>query len=737
MKGLTLRRRPRGGRLLSRGLVGLAVALAATLAMALSVGAQEPETTDAVAKDAGYGDIVLRGVGPIYRMFLPGPGLFEVADEGSYIHLDFSHASVLEEQASTLRIDFNHIPVTTFFLTYENAGFTSVEIPIPGKLVDPLVNGITFYFFMRISDNLCRDWGNPALTATIFNTSYIHYELTGRRLMPEPTDEEPMPALIERLLEDYPIPLLELRKPMPDPITIVLPSDPTSEDLTAALSIATELARLGRARPLPNVRLVRASAVTAQTRDETNLVVIGTPEANPEIARLVPKLPLPFDGSRFYRPDGSAVPRDSAVIAYVESPVNPERTVLLASGGSPLAIRRAGITLSSERLLATLSGAFTIVSEAVEIREEVAIPPVTRIRRTLEELGVGEISVAGAGVQAAAMGFLAPPPGVDNTFRLEMTHSALLMDISTVDLLVNRVLVAGFELDWVSTGTGAVTVEIPRAALKAGYNTLLFRFQLIVDEHLNCGDLINLAEWVTILRSSVLDLEVGRPEAPDFSSLPHPFLTPDGWGNAVIVANPIDNLDGLVWLMLELGRISPSDENWVRVVTPDEVDEAMRKDHDLLLYGTFGANSYFDEVMEVMPLRFDAEVGLILQGRAGELLGARGATDLAVLQIAASPFNPERRVLMVAATSPDLLMASAEAIAPMDLAGNLATITEDGEISTLEILVPTPPPTAVERVAAFGLTAPVLAAVVAALVLAAILGAIAYQVYQGPGGGRR
>jgi hypothetical protein len=182
------------------------VALAAMLVTVASLAAAEPEPDDVIAKEAGYGDVVLQGVAPFYRMFLPGPGLAEVAAEGSFLHIDLSHAAVLAE-ASTLRIDFNNVPVTSLFLTPENAGVSSVEIPISGASIDPLVNGISFHFFMRISDNLCRDWGNPALTATIFNSSFIHYELTGRRLTPTPTVDVPVPPpLIVRLLENYPSP---------------------------------------------------------------------------------------------------------------------------------------------------------------------------------------------------------------------------------------------------------------------------------------------------------------------------------------------------------------------------------------------------------------------------------------------------------------------------------------------------------------------------------------------------
>jgi hypothetical protein len=109
---------------------------------------------------------------------------------------------------------------------------------------------------------------------------------------------------------------------------IVLPSNPTPEDLAAGLQVAAAAGRWVGVAATPPL-LVRASQLSASQRHDFNLILIG--RADRDLGKVIPTA-----AQAHIRPAGRGV--SVAVLAEAESPWNRDRTVLVlhSIGGSGL-----------------------------------------------------------------------------------------------------------------------------------------------------------------------------------------------------------------------------------------------------------------------------------------------------------------------------------------------------------------------------------------------------------------
>ena len=169
------------------------------------------------------GDLVARGHLPTLDIWFPGSGDYELAD-GNYLHLEYDHSELVRPEDSTLTVLLNGSPITSTFLTSENAKRTTWKIDLPKDKLKRDLNHIQLKYYMRIRDDDCVNQENPGLWSNIFDVTHIHYEYVSplKFLGLPPPDLGLLPKPF-------------IRSTIPEgPIAFVLPNEVSTQDFSAA-----------------------------------------------------------------------------------------------------------------------------------------------------------------------------------------------------------------------------------------------------------------------------------------------------------------------------------------------------------------------------------------------------------------------------------------------------------------------------------------------------------------------
>jgi cellulose synthase catalytic subunit (UDP-forming) len=200
------------------------------------------------------------------------------------LHLDYRYNAVPLGEGSTLQVYVNGAYVSSTPMPHSDKASEVLEtvVPVPVADMQPGDNEFSFRFAFRSAQN-----GGPPrdLMGAVLKDSYL--DING---IPHWTK---MPDLALFARAGYP---LTRRADLAD-TAIVLPTAPTPRELEAFLAL---MARMGAQTGLPavNVTVTDASAIDVNTGKD--LLVLGTPQDQPAIAKLDAALPVEIRASELH-----------------------------------------------------------------------------------------------------------------------------------------------------------------------------------------------------------------------------------------------------------------------------------------------------------------------------------------------------------------------------------------------------------------------------------------------------
>ena len=176
-----------------------------------------------------------------YRVDLPGN--LRVLPAGSSINLASSHFPQEPDEPSTVEVEVNGRLLSEIGLNRENADKGQTRIDLPARLLAAGANQIV----IRLkSGAACEDVG-----------ALLSVEIDASSLLSFGYEQRSYPVDLAR----YPLPFSE-KGLLRAPVTLVLPDEPTADNLSAAMSLA---ARLGQASEGQiDLRIVAAKGVNAK-----------------------------------------------------------------------------------------------------------------------------------------------------------------------------------------------------------------------------------------------------------------------------------------------------------------------------------------------------------------------------------------------------------------------------------------------------------------------------------------
>lgn len=537
--------------------------------------------------------------------------------EDVVVNLAFQSSEILETNLSSLTIGVNGSPITSRRLTITE-DLQTVSFLIPPELIYQGSGfNLEFNGYLRLTPLECEESRLPAQWLTLSQTSRV-------TIIPDAQPGPPELAQLARTLASD-SPLLQ-----DVPIIIAVPDTTDSTVLTIAAQVVSRLSQQRRGA-LPRVSIRPFSELTPAERQGANIIAIGTFTAN----EMVSASPY-FDGTGFVTVVGTPVSQENGVIELMTSPFSPQRVLLIISGGTPNALRKAGTLFAALEAYELLGGRTAYIGEAPRLNTTGRVWEDSQA--SLADLGFPNRTTYGIGTSDINYR-IARPRGWVLEEGAEITISIAFSPLgegSHINFSMNGIPVATQQ-----TGPGVIdrtfTFPLPVAELNDHFErnpSQDFNLQAEVVHLLDithCQQFDQRSVWTRINNSTTLNLPHSYAQLPNIAEFPYPFVNAESVEPLVFVLPEVlapDDLPNMLQLVAYLGQNAQHDFD-MRVVTADQVsDEDLAQ--NLIVYGMRNNQP----ILELVLAQLETDEALI-DGQAG------------VIRQAASPFQSGRTVLLI------------------------------------------------------------------------------------------
>lgn len=614
-------------------------------------------------------DVDLEGLAPVHNLHFTLPRTWTLTEDPEVtLHLD--HSGVLDPSRSMLTVSVNGSALHTVRLVAENATDARITFRIPRHVLEDH-NTLE----LRVNQHLdeeCEDPFDPALWTRARKDSFIQFWYRRNPVVPE--------------LLAFPFPIID------DlgygPVELALAGEGALS--AAAVQVLGDVGfALGREASWRGLSLMPPVTDPADARG--NLLVVGTPAANPLVGRLLGDVP---------------VAPGRGLVALLPNPSDPSLAILVVAGGDEAGLSLAGRALAGQHRYRALSGASSEVlsveaGEAWPTRQDpVPAPPADSF--TLADLGYEDTTVRGyysspVHLPLRLEGDAHPRKGMAR-FGVDYAYSPQIDPrLTTVEVMLNGVSLRGEALQEIAgEEKKRLWVHLPEDLLVPS-SDLQVVFHLFPRDFDPCVHVSDRQIWATLFSSSTL--EVPRDHyawLPALDLLRYDLWPLDralGSEGVVVVTGDTPGLDdgaAVLALSAELARKSTSRSSRL-VVQPSTADVFTRHDgaQVVLLVGP-GSHGAWQSLVESRRLTAVGDQLRLLAVPGQDLLKARVGTPYGTIEQAIHPKNDQRTVLALRSLEAGHLVDVVEALADparvsaMD--GNAVVLAGDREVRALDLV---------------------------------------------------
>jgi len=569
-------------------------------------------------------------------------------------------ASGQDLEGSQLSVEFNGRRIATIEL--DKSGPREVAVPVPESALQPGGDG---RYALRISLDSRADCDA---------SNIVEVAIGSGSTMVLPHEEVDVPMQLDRL----PRPFFQ-RTFFPEQALIVVPNQPTQEELQSAMTIAAGFGRMSGNRLQLGVR--RAADLTRKEYASSHLLLVGKPGGLPLIGEL--ELPVALKSEHFAADKLGA---DDGVVQLVASPWDDTRGVLVVSGNTDTGVLKAAQATAAGQLLVDEKRAFSIVSDVqpatIEVNELGAY--------TLDDLGYERQRMSGVGYGLLSYDFFIPEGYTvdeDAAFDLQFTHSRLLdYGLSGVTVLVNDSSVGSVRLSDETSGPSTSRFSIPGSAVHPGRNQLALRANLI--PRATCYEEQETDLWFEVWPESLVSLPLRETRASSFRSLslaeyPRPFTqSPNLRSSALIVpAADAASWETAAMVAADLGSRMNSSFVQIGAAFADAVPAELRETHDLIIIGRASSLPIVAELNQALPAPFEGEGDRAINRRTNVIFSPAQERSEGYLQLLTAPWDGEHMILAIMGTD-DASVRQAAAVLSQpaqraQLGGNFTLVVGD------------------------------------------------------------
>jgi hypothetical protein len=435
-----------------------------------------------------------------------------------------------------------------------------------------------------------------------------------------------------------------------DVAIIVVPDQPTAQELQAALSISAGFGRMTFNGLL--ISLIPVSQATPDILASTNLIFVGKAKELPLLKNV--SLSAPITNGVFVAKDSS--PTDG-IIQMAISPWNKTKVVMVVGGNDDKGIVNAAKAISTGMLQVGANPGLSVVSNVQ------SVAPVfnpTDVNRTFADLGYDSIVSNQVGLNVVRYRFTIPQSytiGSDAYLDLNFSHSSLLeYQRSTIVVNLNGQPIGSVRLSDETVGQGNAKIFLPASAARPGSNVLSLDIDL--EPRNNCINPLLNGLWMRIDSSSSLHLPfvpnlTSTSTLIDLAKYPSPFAfdplmkdlafvlspnDPTGWNVAAQVASSLGNSTAIQLAGLE-------------AYYADSVPEVTKQERNLIIVGKPSKLNILSELSNALPAPFEPGTDLASQKNLQIAYHVGSGMDVGYLELLSAPWNSKRAVLYVGGSS--------------------------------------------------------------------------------------
>lgn len=486
-------------------------------------------------------------------------------------------------------------------------------------------------------------------------------------------------------LKQLPRPIFQRDSAYPVDALMVVPDQPSEQEMRAALITAASFGRLSDGR-LP-FSLLTSKQVTEEMRTASNLIFVGKASTLSQLQDV--DLPAPLTNGAF-SPQGSQA--DDGILQMAVSPWNNGRAVVVVSGNTDAAVVKAAQALSYGNIQTVSDSNLAIVTDVAPVAvdaqnvDPAALPQI----RTFGDLGHDVRSISGVGKGDVFVEFYVTPGLAASEgayLDLRYNNSALIdFGRSGLTIFLNGQLLGGLPLTADTAATVTERLNISPSLVLPGNNQLRIQADLATPSLCSLSDVNNL--WASILPESTLSLplEQAAIDSNNMQSLsvyPYPFINHPTLSNTAFVLPKNDPASWTIASQIAFGFGSQARGAVLDLAAAydGEIPEDIRTSRDLIVVGLPSDLTFLSEIKDSLPAPFEAgKDDPILENLQVTYRFSPG-TNIGYLELLAAPWDPARTILAVVGNTRDGVQMAANALTEPTLrnrlAGNFAMINAD------------------------------------------------------------
>lgn len=567
----------------------------------------------------------------------------------------------------TLTVEYNRHIVGSFPLTQNGVVNQKITIPL-GHTKPVREDGRQELVFELDSGFSCLV--DQQMTVVIHTSSSIVYP-----------HENVLPDLS---LVRFPFPIYQ-GSINPDNALIVVPDEPTAEELQSAMIVSGGLGKLTNLRLA--VDMTTVSELTPAQMAAGSLILIGKGSTLPLVSQL--ELPLaPVDGG-FQSQDV-----DDGVVQMAHSPWSPGRVVLLVSGNTDAGVLKAAKAVSTGVLRPNTNSNLAIVQDTnLEVQGASH-----SIDSTLADLGYETTLLERRGIDSATFRFYIPPGMTldpDAYFELFFGNSALLdYARSGMVVLINNQPIGSvrFSDATAAEAMNRLQVKIPSSVVLSGNNILEVTSNLQPIDNCSLPNLRGM--WATVWDQSRLHLPLVQTmtESSQVLSLgeyPAPFIFDPSLSTTAFVLqrDDLESWRSALQVAAYLGERADGSLISLNTYYADAIPETARASLHFIVMGLAPQMPVMTELNEYLPAPFETESGIATENNLQVTFRIPVDSPVGYVELLPSPWNKGN--IIVAAVG-NLRQGTAWAISALytsslrsNLAGNFAVIN-DQQVTTTD-----------------------------------------------------
>jgi hypothetical protein len=628
---------------------------------------EEATKTYTLLQMSGTDGFVLRGTSALKEFYLPI--LHEWNLHSATLHFILYRAA-LSNNSTTLTLLINDNPVSSIELSGKINDKTPWDVTLPLSLIKGSAVNVKINSAVSGYGYDCYNLSNPNYWVYVTGDSTVTYKYKSTPYVPN--------------LSKFPYPFIKDPSLEKDYITVVLPTNPTLDNLSATFYLANAL---GRRETWRGLKLAGTTAERLNEDEEknSNIIYLGTAKQL-QLSKMNIKWPLPIDANeKILDKDNKIISNQTGVILLAVSPWNPTRAVLVVTGNSDVAVRNAALMLRDESFSSSvLFPGYAFVPQPPEIK----IIQRDWINTTLKNLGYDNQAIYGNGENS--LNYLINLPDNKVTERVSLTIDYSISpflspkESSTLTLKVNGLPIGGTILDTNNTGISHWKVVIDGKNLKPGANNLTLSFNLKL-KNIKCTPQDASLSWAMLYATTSLRA-IFTEEKPFLDLIKYPALL----DNNLVITIPqkeeyfnSDNfLQGLLVLAEKMNKVTNVLFSTADTLTPEKVINS-----NIFFIGNPENDSIFAKNIRRFPFYF-INNKIKINSQILPYLAISDETPISIVQLIPSPFNPERIMLMISGLNNDGyrlgfdLLNDAKKINLVN--GNVALIYQNGTFTSVQ-----------------------------------------------------